>query len=97
MKKQRGETQVQLEVEDREFLDRLLTATNKPYEFAAGHRRLFTRLGEWDNDLGDWVRTEHDTTTMPRKRLLANVNAARKATQKADQMLAEWQESIKAL
>ncbi len=97
MKKQRGETQVQLEVEDRNFLDRLLTQAYKPYEFAAVQRRRFTRMGDWSPANERWETIEQNTTTMPRKALLKNINDARKAAQKADQMLAEWQESIKAL
>lgn len=96
MKKQRGEPQIQLEVEDREFLERLQIQTTKPWEFANGHRNLFTRIGEWDGTLNDWVRTDNDTYTMSRSRLLKNVNAARKDLQKADRMLAEWQETIKS-
>ncbi len=97
MRRISGVPQIQLEIEDRTFLERLQTVTSKAYEFAVGHRRLFVRLGEWDNEKGDWGKSDQNTTIMPRSALLKNINAARKDLQKADEMLAEWQISIKEL
>lgn len=97
MKKQRGIPQIQLEVEDRKFLERLQIPTSKAYEFAGSYRRLFIRLGAWDDELGEWGKSEHDTAIVSRALLLKNLNAARKDLQKADEMLAKWQKSIKEL
>ena len=97
MKKQRGQPLILLEVEDRNLLDRLLTQTSKIADFVAGHRRMFVYLGRWDDSTADWVRTDRDTATIPRAALLKNIINTRKALEKADTMLAEWQESIKSL
>jgi hypothetical protein len=97
MKKQRGEPLIQLEVEERKLLDRLLNHCSKAYDFAAGHRRLFSKVTDASNPDEIWEWKDSDTITIPKSVLLRNVREARTALQKADKMLEEWQTAIKSL
>lgn len=100
MKKQRGEPLVVLEVEERKLLDKLLTQTYKPYEFASSHRRLFTKVESVDDMMSvspHWTYKDQDTFTIPRSALLRNIREARAALKKADDMLEAWQTDIKSL
>lgn len=96
MKQVRGEPQIQLEVKDRKILDRLMTQTDKAWDFAITHRRLFTEIRKWDDEMGGYKHVDNDTYTMPRSALLRNVRDARKALQKADAILETWQQDIKS-